>query len=138
MATETYLAQPKVTINSVDLQDQATAAQLLVRYEAQESSSFASPNRFYVSGMGNHELTVTLYMSYAASETYATLKSLVGSQTTVRVQPTSAVDSATNPGFVLTNCYLEELPVLNAQLGTLSTIDIVFRGGTYTEDTTSP
>jgi len=54
------------------------------------------------------------------------------------VQPTSAVDSATNPGFVLTNCYLEELPVLNAQLGTLSTIDIVFRGGTYTEDTTSP
>jgi hypothetical protein len=56
----------------------------------------------------------------------------------VRVQPTSAADSATNPGFTLTNTYLESLPVLNAQLGTLSTIDITFRGGTYSVDTTAP
>jgi hypothetical protein len=138
MATETYLAQPKVTINSVDLQDQCTSAVLTLNYEAQESSSFASNSRFYVSGMANHELTVTLYMSYAATETYATLKDLVGTQTTVRVQPTSAADSATNPGFTLTNTYLESLPVLNAQLGTLSTIDITFRGGTYSVDTTAP
>ena len=138
MPTSTYLAQPKVEINSVDLQDQATSAVLTLNYEAQESSSFGSNSRSYVSGMANHELTVTLYMSYAASETYATLKDLVGTQTTVRVTPTNAVESATNPAFILTGTYLESLPVINASLGTLSTIDIVFRGGVYSTDTTNP
>jgi len=138
MATSTYLAQPKVEINSVDLQDQATSAVLTLNYEAQDASSFASNSRSYVSGMANHELTVTLYMSYAASETYATLKDLVGTQTTVRVTPTNAVESATNPAFILTGTYLESLPVINASLGTLSTIDIVFRGGVYSTDTTNP
>jgi hypothetical protein len=138
MATSTYLAQPKVEINSVDLQDQATSAVLTLNYEAQDASSFGSNSRSYVSGMANHELTVTLYMSYAASETYATLKDLVGTQTTVRVTPTNAVESATNPAFILTGTYLESLPVINASLGTLSTIDIVFRGGVYSTDTTNP
>jgi hypothetical protein len=136
MATSTYLAQPKVQINAVDLQDQCTSAVLTLNYEAQESSSFGSNSRAYVSGMANHELTVTLYMSYAASETYATLKDLVGTQTTVIVNPTNAADSATNPGFTLTGTYLESLPVINAQLGTLSTIDITFRGGVYSADIT--
>lgn len=138
MATSTYLSQPVVKINSIDLTDQATAATLTLNYESQEVSSFASNSRVYASGMANHELTVTLYMSYDTSETYATLKDLVGTQTTVRVQPTSAVDSATNPGFILTGTYLESLPVLNASLGELSTIDLTFTGGVYSTDTTNP
>ena len=138
MATTTYLASPVVTVNSVDLTDQCTQAVMTLNYTAQDASSFASSSRSYVAGMGDHELQLTLYMSYAATETYATLKSLVGTQTTVRVQPTSGVDSATNPGFVLTGAYLESLPVMNAQLGALSTIDVVFRGGVYSEDTTNP
>ena len=138
MATATYLSNPKVTINSVDLQDQCSAATLNRVIEALESTAFGSTERVYVGGLGNHELTLTLYMSYEASETYATLKDLVGTPTTVRVQPTSAVDSATNPGFILTNTYLETLPVLNASLGELSTIDITFQGGAYTVDTTNP
>lgn len=138
MATSTYLAQPVVKVNSIDLTDQCSAASLTLNYESQENSSFASTSRSYVSGMANHELTLTLYMSYDTSETYATLKDLVGTQTTVRVQPTSAVDSATNPGFILTGTYLESLPVLNASLGELSTIDITFTGGVYSTDTTNP
>jgi len=136
MPTSTYLPSPIVVVNSIDLSDQCTAANLTLNYESQENSSFASPNRSYVAGMGNHELTLTLYMSYAATETYATLKTLVGTQTTVRVKPVTGNESATNPDFVLTGCYLEALPVMNASLGELSTIDITFTGGAYTEDTT--
>jgi hypothetical protein len=77
-------------------------------------------------------------MSYAAGETYATLNTLVGSQCYVRVQPSSGADSATNPGFILTGAFLAELPVLNASMGELSTIDITFTGGAYTTDTTAP
>jgi len=54
------------------------------------------------------------------------------------VKPTSAADSATNPGFTLTQTFLAELPVINASLGELSSIDITFVGGVYSTDTTNP
>lgn len=135
MATSTYLSNPVVTVNSIDLSDQCTAATLTRNIEALESTSFGDTSRKYVAGLANDELTLTLYMSYASNETYATLKSLVGTTTTVRVQPAAPPDSATNPGLILTGAYLESLPVLNASLGALSTIDITFTGGVFSEDT---
>jgi len=135
MATSTYLANPTVTVNSVDLTDQCTAAELNRVVEALESTAFGDTARDYVGGLENNELTLTLYMSYAASETYATLSGLVGTQTTVTVKPADAALSATNPGFTLTGTYLETLPVLSASLGELSTIDIVFTGGVYSAAT---
>ena len=106
------------------------------RYDQLEATAFGDTDRKYVKGLENNELTLSLYMSYASTETYATLAALVGAETTVRVQPTSAADGATNPGFILTNCYLTEMPVINATLGELSTIDITFVGGVYSVDVT--
>ena len=131
MATTTYLSNPTLTVNSVDLQDQCHAATLTVKYDALESTAFGGTSRVYVAGLGDHELTVELYMSYAASETYSTLASLVGSTTTVTMKPTSGATSATNPSFTLTGTYLEALPVVDAKLGELSSISITFKGGTY-------
>ena len=136
MATSTYLSNPVVTVNSVDLSDQCTAATFTRRFDALESTAFGDSDRKYVSGLGNHELTLTLYMSYAASETYATLSTLVGTTTTVIVKPASGADGATNPGFTLTGTFLAELPVINATMGELSTIDITFQGGVYSADVT--
>lgn len=138
MATSTYLSNPVVTVNSIDLSDQCTAATMTVRYDQLEATAFGDTDRKYVKGLGNHELTLTLMMSYASSETYATLKSLVGTTTTVTVKPDNAVDSATSPKLILTGAFLAELPTLNASLGELSTIDVTFTGGVYTEDTTNP
>ena len=139
--TSTYLSNPVVFVGTVapgvSLTDQCTAATLTVRYDSLESTAFGDTDRFYSKGLGNHELTLSLYMSYATSETYATLSALVGTQCYVRVQPTSGADSATNPGFILTGTFLAELPVLNATLGELSTIDVTFTGGTYSVDTTA-
>lgn len=136
MATSTYLSNPVVTVNSVDLSDQCTAATFTHRFDQLESTAFGDTARKYVAGLGNHEVTLSLYMSYAATETYATLSSLVGTTTTVRVQPAAPPDSAVNPGFVLTGCLLSELPVINASMGELSTIDVTFVGGVYSVDTT--
>jgi hypothetical protein len=111
---------------------------MLKRFDQLEKTAFGDTARKFDKGLGNHELTVTLYMSYAAAETFATLSPLVGTTTTVRVQPTSAADSATNPGFILTGAFLAELPVINATMGELSTVDVTFVGGDYSEDTTAP
>jgi hypothetical protein len=131
MATSTYLSSPVITVNSVDLSDQTTSAVITRVIEALESSSFGSNSRVYTSGMENSTITVTLYNSYATTETYATLKALVGTQTTVTIKPTSAATSATNPIHTLTGTYLETLPLINGQLGALDTIDITFTGGVY-------
>ena len=138
MATTTYLSNPDVIIATVNLRDQCTSATLTQTVEALESTAFGDVARFMSPGLQNNELTLTLYMSYAASETYASLSALVGTQVSVIVSPTAPATpgtySATNPGFTLTGTYLESLPVINATMGELSTIDITFTGGAYTVD----
>jgi hypothetical protein len=136
MSTSVYLSNPVVTVNSIDLTNQCTAATLTRTVEALDATAFGDTSRKFTGGLQNNELTLTLLMSYATSETYATLKGLVGTTTTVRVQPAAPPDSATNPGLVLTGAYLENLPVLNASLGELSTIDVTFTGGVFSEDVT--
>ena len=132
MATSTYLSNPTVTVNAVALTGFATAATLTRTNTAQDTTVFGNTARVYSATIEDNELTVSLYMTYGASETYATLATLVGTATTVVVKPTSASTGATNPAFTLTNTYLESLPVINATLGEISSIDITFKGGTYT------
>ena len=136
MATSTILSNPVVTVNSVDLSDQCTSAVFTERYAELTATAFGDLSNKYVKGLGDHEVVLTLYMSYAASETYATLKSLVGTTTTVVVKPATGADSATNPGFTLTGAFLAELPH-TFSLGELSTVDVTFHGGVYSEDVTA-
>ena len=135
MASATYLSNPVLTINAVDLTDMCTAATLTNLVEALEDTAFGTTSRSYTAGLANNEVTLTMYASFAATETYATLQPLVGSKTTITLQPTSGTESATNPIFSLTDCYLESLPIINASLGELSTYDITFMGGVLTIDT---
>ena len=134
MATNQYLSNPVVTINAVALTGFCTAASVIQRFEPLDNTTFGQTDRSYVKGLGDHEATVTLLLTYAAAETYATLAPLVGTTTNIVVKPTSAADGATNPGFTLSGGYLETLPVMNASLGTLATMDIVIRGGVLTVD----
>jgi hypothetical protein len=133
MATNTYLANPVVTVNSVALTGFCTQASVVRVQESIDTTSFGSTSREFSSGLANNTVSMTLFLTYAASETYATLKALVGTKTTVTVKATSASPSATNPLHTVTGCYLETLPVLDTSLGEISTIDIEFTGGVYTE-----
>jgi hypothetical protein len=139
MPTSTYLSNPGVSVLSsavqVSLTDQCTAATVTNTAEALEATAFGGTSRVFVAGLFNQEITLDLYMSYAAAETFATLSSLVGTTTTVKVSNTVAgltTPSATEPCFTLTGCYLEALPVINATMGELSTISITFKGGVLT------
>ena len=127
MATSVFLSNlTSLTVNSVSLLDQATSVTIDNVYESLEKTSFGSTSRSYTAGLINNTVTLTLYNSYATSETYATLASIVGSTTTVVA---SVTDGAVTKTFTITGAYLETLPVVNGSLGTLSTIDITFTGG---------
>ena len=131
MATSTYLSSPNCTVNAVSLQDQCQGLTFTRTIEALESTAFGSGSRVYVAGLENSTLTLDLYLSFAASETYATLKSLVGTSTTVSWSASAtSPGTATNPTQTLTGAYLEALPYEMA-LGSLGTISVTFTGGVY-------
>ena len=135
MPTSVYLSNPSVTINSVDLSDQCTAATITYTAEALENTAFGSTARTYTAGLQNNSVTVTLYQSYAGSETEVSIYNLVGTTTSIVIKPSSAAVSATNPSYTIATAYLESHTPINASLGELSTIDLTFTGGTITKAT---
>jgi hypothetical protein len=131
MATSTYLSSPNVTVNAISLQDQCNGLTFTRTIEALESTAFGSGSRVYTAGLENSTLTLDLYLSFAANETYVALKNLVGTQTTVSWSPSAtSPGTATNPTMTLTGAYLEALPYEMA-LGTLGAISVTFTGGVY-------
>ena len=134
MPTSTILSNPTVTVNSVELSDQCTSATFNINYAQLTATAFGDVDNKYVKGLGDHSVDLEFYMSFAATETWATLKSLVGTTTTVVVKPASGAASATNPGLTLTGTFLAALPP-SFQLGSLSTCTVTFTGGVYSEAT---
>ena len=141
MATSTYLSNPVVLIGATsastsDITDQVSAATLTVTAEALEDTAFGSTSRTMTAGLFSNSVTLTVYASYAASESYAVLSALLGTKCYIKVSPAAGANSATNPGFELTGTYLSAIPVINASLGELSTYEIELQGGVYTIDVT--
>jgi len=131
-STSTYLSNAVVTINSVDLTGECSSANLTRTFDALESTNMSNTARTFVGGLENSSLVVDLYNSYAASSTYATLKSLVGTAVTVKIKPTSAATSATNPEHTLTGAFMGTLPLVVSSLGALDVCGgITFQGGVY-------
>lgn len=141
MATSTYLSNSVVEIGAssvsvTDITDQVTAVTVNYVVEALEDTAFGSTARTNTGGLQNNSASITLYASYAASESYAVLSALVGTKCFLRVKPTSAAISATNPGFELSGTFISQLPVINSNLGELAVYEIECMGGTYTADVT--
>ena len=131
--SSTYLSNPALTINSVDLSDQCTSAVINYVSEQLENTTFSNTSRSFTAGLFSNSITVTLYQSYAASETEASIYSLVGTTTTLVLKPTSSAVGATNPSYTLTGAFLSAHTPINASLGELSTIDLTFSGGVLTK-----
>jgi hypothetical protein len=128
----TYLSNPALTINSVDLTDQCTSAVINYVAEQLENTTFSNTSRSFTSGLFSNTITVTLYQSYAAAETEASIYSLVGTTTTITMSPTATglvTPSATSPKYTLVGAFLSAHTPINASLGELSTIDLTFSGG---------
>jgi hypothetical protein len=130
--SSTYLSNPALTINAVDLTDQCTSAVLNYVAEQLENTTFSNTSRSFTSGLFSNTVTVTLYQSYAATETEASIYGLVGTTCNITISPTAAglvTPTATSPKYTLTGAYLSAHTPINASLGELSTIDLTFSGG---------
>jgi hypothetical protein len=123
----------QVGINNVNLSDRANAVTLTYEVEAQDATVMGG-NRASVGGIQNNTLEVTLYQDFAATEVEDTIYPLVGTTTTVTVQPTSGANSAQNPLYSLAGCYLaSHTPIAAGDVGSTSPVTLTFTGGTLTK-----
>jgi hypothetical protein len=141
MATVTYLSNPTVTVTSpsaMTLTDHCSAATLTLTAEALENTAFGQTSRTFTAGLYSNELTLTLFQSYGATEVETMLNSMFGVISTIVISPAGATESASNPEYTLTGCYLETVTPILTTVGELSVVEATFKGGTYARDVTNP
>ena len=141
MATVTYLSNPTVTVTSpsaMTLTDHCSAATLTLTAEALENTAFGQTSRTFTAGLFSNELTLTLFQSYGATEVETMLNSMFGVASTIVISPAGATESASNPEYTLTGCYLETVTPISATVGELSVVEATFMGGTFVRDVTTP
>jgi hypothetical protein len=135
----TYLSNPTVNVtspSSIALTSNCSAAVLTLTAEALENTSFGSTSRTYTAGLFSNELTLTLFQGYGTLEVETYLNSMFGVASTIVVSPSGTSETASNPEYTLTGCYLETVTPINATVGELSVVEAVFKGGTYSRDVT--
>ena len=141
MATVTYLSNPTVTVTSpsaMTLTDHCSAATLTLTAEALENTAFGQTSRTFTAGLYSNELTLTLFQSYGATEVETMLNSMFGVASTIVISPAGATESASNPEYTLTGCYLETVTPILTTVGELSVVEATFKGGSYVRDVTAP
>jgi hypothetical protein len=143
MATSTFLGNATINITqgmtSWDVSDQCTACTVTVGQESLDATVFGNTGRSMVGGLQSVEVTMTLFLSYGASEVEAMIAAIVGQGTTnLVISPSGTTESATNPEYTITGAMCESAPVISSSVGELAQVDLSFTGGTWVRDVTGP
>ena len=137
MATTTYLSQPAVlTIAAQDLVDQASSISFTLGSNPLTSTAFGDLGERMVPGLQTVEGSITLYVSYGATEVEGVIAGQVGlGTTTIVVKKDAGAISASNPEWTISNTMIANYPITYT-VGELQVMEISFSGGTWVRDIT--
>ena len=137
MATTTYLSQPaELKIASTDLTDQASSVSLTLGSNPLTSTAFGDLGERMVPGLQTVEGTITLYVSYGATEVEGIIAGQVGlGTTTIVVKKGSGALAADNPEWTISNTMIANYPITYT-VGELQVMEVSFSGGTWLRDVT--
>ena len=143
MATTTFLSNATCNITqgmtTYDVSDQLSSLQLTIGYEELDATSLGDTGRKAVAGLQTVEVSMTLFLSYGASEIEAMIADCVGKgNTTLVISPSGTTESASNPEYTITNAMLASGPVINSTVGELATAELTWTMGTWARDVTAP
>ena len=136
MATTTFLSNATFLIGATDLSDQCRSVTLTVGNDALENTAMGSTGHTYVGGLQTVDVSVDLFLSYGATEVEATLAAALNTAVTLMISPSGTSESATNPEYTITNCYLSNFTPINSSVGELASVTATFTGGTFARDIT--
>ena len=123
------LTDAKVTINGVNLSDHIASITINESADVVETTAFSSTAaKTRVAGLKDNSVTLEFHQDFASSSVEATINgtsSLVGTVTSIVVQPTSAAVSATNPSYSF-SALVSEWQSLSGSVGELSTASVTW------------
>lgn len=122
------LTDAKVTINGVNLSDHIASITLNESADVVETTAFSNTAKTRVAGLRDNSVTLEFHQDFASSSVEATINgtsSLVGTVTSIVVQPTSSAVGATNPTYSFSALVAEWTP-LNGSVGELSTASVTW------------
>ena len=131
------LTDAKVTINGVNLSDHLASITINESVDVVETTAFSSTAaKTRVGGLRDNSVTLEFHQDFAAASVEATINgtsSLVGTLTTIVVQPTSSAVGATNPSYTF-SALVSEWTSLSGSVGELSTASVTWPiSGTITK-----
>ncbi len=136
MATTTFLSNATFLIGATDLSDQCRSVTLTVGNDALENTAMGSTGHTYTGGLQTVDVSVDLFLSYGATEVEATLAAAQNTAVTLMISPSGTSESASNPEYTITNCYLSNFTPINSSVGELASVTATFTGGTFARDIT--
>ena len=125
---KTVLKTAVVTVNAVDISDHVSEVTIETTREEVDVTAFGAVNNEILAGLGDATITLQVFQDFAAGEVDATMFPLSTSDTPfeIRVKPTNAAVSATNPEYVMSSLMFSYSPIAGA-VGEASTTELVFR-----------
>lgn len=127
------LTDAVITVNSVVLSEYSNSVTLTYEVDSVEVTGMSDSAHKFTGGLQNNTCEIAFMQDFAATKVEATVYPLVGTQTTVKIKPTSAAVGATNPEYTLTNCYLASHTPVAASVGELAMTTLSFTGGALTK-----
>ena len=129
------LTDAKVTINSVVLSDHISSITIDTKDDIVETTAFGSSAKTRVAGLQDNSVTLDFMQDFASANVEATIYPLIGTTTTIVVQPTSSAASTTNPTYTFSALVSEWQP-LKGTIGSLATASVTWPiSGTITKAT---
>jgi len=120
------LTDASVVVNGINLSEFITSVALSTSEDVVETTGMGTAGaRTRQSGLADNSLALEFNQDFATSGPEITINavgaSLVGTNTTVVIKPTSAAVSASNPSYTF-SCVVAEWQPLSAAVGELSSI----------------
>ena len=113
-----------VTVNSVDLTDHITSVSGFNETCADlQTTAMGETNISRIGGLKDASVSLTFLNDFAASETYITLASLLGTAINVTITPATGSVTATNPKKTA-SCLVTELPFIDGSVGDLAEVSV--------------
>jgi hypothetical protein len=127
-----YIPMTQVTVNAVVLNSSIVSCVLTKTKESQDVTTQADTVRKYVGGLESITIDMEVFLDQAAAAVTATLEGLVGTTTTIVMQPMAGTVSATNRKYTVVGAYLESFSSIDGSLGNLASTSLQWTGGTLT------
>lgn len=121
------LINPFIEVNGTNLSDHVESVTVSLVKDEIETTNFGGSGRERIAGLKDDSFEMTFQADYAAASVDSVLYPLWDNETefTVKVRPTSAAVSTTNPEYSGT-CILLEYEPITGDVGELSTTEVTF------------